>query len=313
MESNEYLKYIVYITVNLCNGKIYVGYHKTNPDVWDGYIGCGIYKQSDAKKDFPFHKAVKKYGYENFKRTIIQCFPYTEDGLKAALKLESEIVNSTFLKSKNVYNLALGGNLSSSETKKVYMYALNGEYLRSFKSCRDASLYLNVKNQEACLKAIRNNCLKITNSAFGYFWSYSKNFEYNTNKCRTAVAQYTKCGKFIRHFNSISEAEELLNINTIQQAVTKNYLSGGYQWKYYTGDNSDIQPLVTIFTRNELSPIIMVDLKTNKEFKYKNIKDCVEHNSNLKASQINRVLKKIIKSHKGFYFKYDDSQDKDIV
>ena len=38
------LKYIVYLTINLCNGKFYFGVHKTNPDVFDGYIGGGIYR-----------------------------------------------------------------------------------------------------------------------------------------------------------------------------------------------------------------------------------------------------------------------------
>ena len=69
------LKYIVYITINLCNGKFYIGVHKTNPDVFDGYIGCGIYRQADANEPYPFHRAVKKYGYENFKRTTIKIFP----------------------------------------------------------------------------------------------------------------------------------------------------------------------------------------------------------------------------------------------
>ena len=40
------IKYIVYITINRCNGKFYIGVHKTNPDVFDGYIGNGIYRQS---------------------------------------------------------------------------------------------------------------------------------------------------------------------------------------------------------------------------------------------------------------------------
>jgi hypothetical protein len=167
--SNNYLKYIVYITINLCNGKMYVGYHKTNPEVWDGYIGGGIYCQAHATKNLPFHKAVRKYGYNNFKRTIIQIFPCTEEGKNEALKLESEIVNSVFLKSKNVYNLALGGNASHNETKRVYMFDLKGEYLRSFKSCREAAIFLKLDNIEAATKAIRNNCLNTTNSSYGYY------------------------------------------------------------------------------------------------------------------------------------------------
>ncbi|MGN0966104.1 MAG: hypothetical protein ACI4OP_00710 [Candidatus Coprovivens sp.] len=40
------MAYIVYITINLCNGKFYIGVHRTNPEVFDGYIGCGIYRES---------------------------------------------------------------------------------------------------------------------------------------------------------------------------------------------------------------------------------------------------------------------------
>ena len=65
------MKYIVYITINLCNGYFYIGIHRTNPDVFDGYIGCGIYKQSQATLKTSFHKAVRKYGYNNFRRTTI--------------------------------------------------------------------------------------------------------------------------------------------------------------------------------------------------------------------------------------------------
>lgn len=45
------MKYIVYLTKNLkskINGtnKIYIGVHKTeNPEIFDGYIGCGVYIQ----------------------------------------------------------------------------------------------------------------------------------------------------------------------------------------------------------------------------------------------------------------------------
>jgi hypothetical protein len=35
-------KYIVYQTINLVNNKIYIGVHRTNPDIFDGYIGNGV-------------------------------------------------------------------------------------------------------------------------------------------------------------------------------------------------------------------------------------------------------------------------------
>ena len=44
------MKYIVYLTTNLKSqidgiNRIYVGVHGTeNPNIFDGYIGCGIYR-----------------------------------------------------------------------------------------------------------------------------------------------------------------------------------------------------------------------------------------------------------------------------
>ena len=38
------MKYIVYQTVCKTNKKIYIGVHSTeNPDIFDGYLGCGVY------------------------------------------------------------------------------------------------------------------------------------------------------------------------------------------------------------------------------------------------------------------------------
>jgi len=38
------MKYIVYQTTNLINGKIYIGVHKIKKKEDDGYLGCGVYK-----------------------------------------------------------------------------------------------------------------------------------------------------------------------------------------------------------------------------------------------------------------------------
>lgn len=57
----------------------------------------------------------------------------------------------------------------------------------------------------------------------------------------------------------------------------------------------------------------MFDKKGTVIKKYESVTDCVKENPNLTSSQINRVLKGVIKTHKGYIFKYDDSQDKDIV
>lgn len=304
------LKYIVYITVNLCNGKLYIGVHRTNPEVFDGYIGDGVYTQSNASDlNRPFHKAVKKYGYKNFQRTTIQCFPDTEEGKKQAYNLEKILVNSTFLKSKNVYNVALGGGGSiSHDAKKVYMFDLKGNYLRSFKSVNDAALYLKTDNLYSAIKAIRNNCLGATASSFGYYWSYVKSFDYHNNR-QKKVAQYTLSGKFLRYFDSLSEAETAFQVPDLIQAIKNQSSSAGYQWRYYDGTDDDIPTLINVSTKNKILPIIMID-KSGNETYYNSVNECKEYNPDFSVSQINRVLKGIIKTHKGYYFKY---QDEDIV
>jgi len=309
------LKYIVYITVNTVNGKFYFGVHETNPEVFDGYIGDGVYRQSNANDNRAFHKAVRKYGYDKFKRTTIKIFPHTEEGLKAAFDFEAEIVNSTLLKSKTCYNTALGGQGAPRPDirKTVYMFDLNGNYLRSFKSVKDAAVYLQTDNINSSCKSIRNNCLGKTQSSLGYFWSYKKEFTYKKPELWKKIAQYTLSGKFIRTFNNIAEAEETLQISTINQAIRKNYACGGYQWKYFEGEIPlEIPKYISTCNKNLIIPILMFDLNNNLIKEYNSVKECIKDNTdkNFSTGQINRVIKNIIKSHKGYVFKYKDD---DIV
>ena len=74
---------IGYKTTNLINGKFYYGIHKCNR-IDDGYIGCGIMRQSDARYNMHLHEAVRKYGYNNFKRETIKEFKTYEDACQYA-------------------------------------------------------------------------------------------------------------------------------------------------------------------------------------------------------------------------------------
>lgn len=230
------LKNIFYITINKINGHFYFGVHRTNPEVFDGYIGCGIWSDATADEDFALHKAVRKYGYKNFKRTTIAIFSGSEEGRKEALKLENIIVNSTLLKSHECYNMTIGGGGCSNNdkfNKRVYMYTFKGEYLRSFKNSRDACLYLITEkklniNIENIRHGIRNVCLGTAMSCCGYYWSYKKEFLYKENKSCVKIAQYTVSGKFLRYFDSISEAENNFKCD-ISQALITGGTTGGYQ------------------------------------------------------------------------------------
>lgn len=100
----------VYKTTNLVNGKIYIGVHSTD-NLEDGYIGCGIYRNSDAvnkaKKTrfYGFASAVTRYGYDNFKTAILKFFKTKEE----AYIYESKIVTEKFVNSDKTYNIKIGG------------------------------------------------------------------------------------------------------------------------------------------------------------------------------------------------------------
>lgn len=127
------MKYIVYLTINKVNSKIYIGVHGTETDEFDGYIGCGvsIFRPSTYEHpNTPFKYAVKKYGVKNFIRTTIQEFNTAEE----AYALEAQLVNEDFIKREDVYNLIVGGFAQQKPNPKVevHMYDLDGNYVRSF-------------------------------------------------------------------------------------------------------------------------------------------------------------------------------------
>jgi group I intron endonuclease len=92
--------YIVYKSINIINGKYYIGKHKILGNSFDYYFGSGPAIQN----------AVKKYGVENFKR--ITLFETTDEN--ECFQKEKEILGDLWLIDKNCYNKQPGGKGFSS-------------------------------------------------------------------------------------------------------------------------------------------------------------------------------------------------------
>lgn len=109
-KENKY--YLVYKTINLKNGKFYIGVHETH-NLDDGYLGSGkILKNS-----------LYYYGKENFKRVILQ---FCKDK-KEMYQKEKELVTEELIKNPKCMNLVIGGVGFISDEKHREVSRLGGK------------------------------------------------------------------------------------------------------------------------------------------------------------------------------------------
>lgn len=236
------MKYIVYLTINLksyINGlnKIYIGVHQTeNPDIFDGYIGCGVYIQKPSTYMYPktpFQYAVKKYGVTSFKRITLHIY----DNQKDAFIKENEIVDLNFINLPHTYNIAIGGIGGSLykqdpewHTKPLYQFDLQGNLIKEWDSTLQASDFYNELYQKFDW-AITDHTILLNS-----IWSRSKqiNIELYKNINNHLTYVYTKDGKLLTVFSSRKNCSEFLNCT--QQAVSKAINTESILKNYYVSN-----------------------------------------------------------------------------
>jgi hypothetical protein len=86
------MKHYLYKTTNTLNGRYYVGRHST--ETTDNYLGSGVI----------LHKAIKKYGIENFTVEILHYY----DTYETLIEAEKNLVESVLLDPLS-YNIGPGG------------------------------------------------------------------------------------------------------------------------------------------------------------------------------------------------------------
>lgn len=219
-------KYIVYETTNLINGKIYVGLHKTeNPDVFDGYIGNGVYITQPYTYQYAktaFQYAVKKYGPKNFRRKTLAVFNTEQE----ASDLEEQIVNEKFLERPDVYNMILGGLAGClvSQRIKVFQYDLEGNYVNEYLSFADAALQLG------CDYTLISYAVRKKAKAKGFFWNTDKVDKLDLSTYNLGLNHeikiycYSKSGEFLEEFKNQTQAAKALSISA--SAIKESRITG---------------------------------------------------------------------------------------
>jgi len=217
--------YLVYKITNLTNNKIYVGKHETE-DKNDDYFGSGKL----------IRKAIKKYGINNFKKEILhECSSKEEMDQK-----EKEIVNEDFVKSKNTYNLKVGGDggfdyINTKCRDKLYEIQKKGtktvqKLLQTDKDWRN--FFSNRVKQGMDKKEVRekmSNSIKAKIAKDGSWWTGKKHKEESKLKIGKASSIH-QSGSGNSHYGTVwIYNEELKQNKSIKKEELEKYLSLG--WK----------------------------------------------------------------------------------
>lgn len=263
------MKYIVYQTTNLINGKIYIGQHKTkDPNVFDQYIGCGIkinMPSSYENPSSPLQYAVKKYGVKNFKRTTIKVF----NTLEEALALEAELVDYEFLKRPDTYNAQLGGK-TGYKYLPINQFDLQGNFIKTWNNIVDAADFYCVSHTAIY------NAVSFKGSCKHFYWSKDVQININdfTDQPETKCFQYSAdTGKFVAFYNSIKEAAYIIGVTpqSIGNAIQTGYNIKGYYFSSKMLEEYNGKPKISLKNKTlyvyNLKGDFVTELCNGKEIK----------------------------------------------
>jgi predicted GIY-YIG superfamily endonuclease len=156
------------------------------------------------------------------------------------LKLEQWFLDTQL--SVNIMSIASGGVCSG---KGVNQYDLEGNFIRTFKTIREASRTTNTQTSSMLIC-----CKRRIGAANGYQWRYIID---NLNKIdpyrkpnSKRVNQYSLSGNFIKTHNSIRAAS--ITTETDSKSIThacRNKLThaGEYQWRYFEEGVIKLNPI----------------------------------------------------------------------
>lgn len=148
--------------------------------------------------------------------------------VQRALKMQNKVANkyvSTVKVDKFVKKKV------KKHCKPIYQYSLDGEFIKEFKSCLEASRVLN----DTVYKRISTQ-IRINNGLCGdYLWSWEKVDKLPSANIRTVsrkVAQYDSDGNLIKVFETVRECrKEFGNVSRVLAGKATH--CKGYIFKYY--------------------------------------------------------------------------------
>lgn len=186
-------KHIVYETINKINGKKYIGVHSCF-DLDDGYLGSGTL----------FKKALKKYGKDNFERSVL----FASFNKDEAYNKERDLITQDKVEGDEYYNLKTGGEggrMSKESIEKMRQSMIGkytGEKNPNYGKKHDAETRKRIGDRE---------------------------YKYGSEHVAARKVQCIETGKI---YGSIKET----GLSHIWRAIKDGTMAGGYHWKYLDED-----------------------------------------------------------------------------
>lgn len=213
----------IYKIENLLNHKKYIGQSID--------IETRFYKHKSAKDNFHIHRAIQKYGKENFSFEIIE-----ECEIFQLNEKERYWINYYNSLEPNGYNMIPGGSNGAGIAKgiPVEQYSLNGQYIQEFPSANRAGQItgINARNITSCCNQLRQQA-----GLFQWKWKNDKKIISSIEGVykNDTILQYDLEGNFIKEWNSLQEIQKSLNISKSSLCSNlkgKTHSSKNFQWKY---------------------------------------------------------------------------------
>ena len=247
-----------------------------------------------------FDRVLKKYGIEQFDFEIIDKANTQEE----IDKLEKEYILKYNSLKPNGYNILKGGRLQRGawNSKPIDEYDLQGNYINSYES---AGYYQNFVNKQYDSRMIRRACSEQKHYKERIFrWKGDEkpnSYQKTPSSKSKEVFQFSKDGKLIKSYPSITIASELTNTSrTSIIGCLKGYykMANGFYWSYTSSINIEPSQKVRIKTI-----IYKCDENKNIIKKYYNTREA-EIDNNFKYNSYKQILKKLDtnKLYNGFYW-----------
>lgn len=306
------MKGYIYIITNLITQKQYIG--QTMSTINARY-NHHIHEAKFFKDSMYIHEAMREYGFENFTIDELKCVEANNkrELLDQLNQWEVFYISKHNTLKPNGYNLTNGGSgLKEKQRTMVDEYDLYGNYITTHNSLIDASRSVGSNHHSAISKC----CNGKSKFAFQRIWRYHgepfdkyelPNITFAKRSYKLAsVDQYDLSGKFIKTFNSISDACRELNVNESSSHISECCMGKirsvyGYIWRYHGEPLGNYNDLRKVY-------INKYDLDDNFIITYNSLKEaCLdigkEYNDTV-AGNIRRCCKGERKTAYKFKWKY---------